>query len=80
MVNAGTAGKDIAWLGELAARRTLDVAIVPRPDLALIAVQGPAARERTWVAIPGLEAATAGLRRFQGAFFRDWFVARTESS
>jgi aminomethyltransferase len=77
VVNAGTAAKDVAWLGELAARRPLDVAIVPRPDLALIAVQGPAARERTWAAIPGLEAASAGLRRFQGAFFRDWFVART---
>jgi aminomethyltransferase len=77
VVNAGTAEKDAAWLGELARHRAFDVAIVTRPDLALIAVQGPAARERTWVAIPGLEAATAGLRRFQGAFFRDWFVART---
>ena len=77
VVNAGTADKDIAWLGELARRRPHGVAIVPRPDLALIAVQGPAARERAWAAIPGLEAATAGLRRFQGAFFRDWLVART---
>ncbi len=77
VVNAGTADKDIAWLGELAVRRPLDVAIVPRPDLALIAVQGPAARSLAWAAIRGLEAATAGLRRFQGAFFRDWFVART---
>jgi aminomethyltransferase len=77
VVNAGTADKDIAWLGELARRRPPGVAIVPRPDLALIAVQGPAARERAWAAIPGLEAATAGLRRFQGAFFRDWLVART---
>jgi aminomethyltransferase len=66
VVNAGTAEQDIAWLSELARRRPLDVAIVPRPDLALIAVQGP-----------GLEEATAELRRFQGAFFRDWFVART---
>ena len=77
VVNAGTADKDIAWLGELALRRPLDVAIVPRPDLALIAVQGPYARELAWVAIRGLEPATAGLRRFQGAFFRDWFAART---
>jgi aminomethyltransferase len=77
VVNAGTADKDIAWLGGLAARRATDVAIVPRPDLALIAVQGPAARSRAWAAIPGLDAASAGLRRFQGAFFRDWFVART---
>ena len=77
VVNAGTAEQDIAWLSELARRRPLDVAIVPRPDLALIAVQGPAARERACAAIPGLGEATAGLRRFQGAFSRDWFVART---
>jgi aminomethyltransferase len=77
VVNAGTADKDVAWLGELALRRPPVVAIVPRPDLALIAVQGPAARSLAWTAIGGLEAATAGLRRFQGAFFRDWFVART---
>ena len=77
VVNAGTADKDIAWLGDLALRRPLEVAVVPRTDLALIAVQGPAARPLAWAAIPGLEAATAGLRRFQGAFFRDWFVART---
>jgi aminomethyltransferase len=77
VVNAGTAEKDIAWLETLAARGAADVAIAPRPDLALIAVQGPAARARAWAALPGLEAATAGLRRFEGAFFRDWFVART---
>jgi aminomethyltransferase len=77
VVNAGTADKDIAWLGELARRRPLEVAVVPRPDLALIAVQGPSACSLAWAAIGGLEAATAGLRRFEGAFFRDWFVART---
>jgi aminomethyltransferase len=77
VVNAGTADKDIAWLRELATRRPFDVAIEPRPDLAIIAVQGPFARELAWAAIPGLEAATAALRRFQGAFFRDWFVGRT---
>ena len=77
VVNAGTADKDLAWLGEVAKRRPFDVDIVPRRDLALIAVQGPDARGRAWSAISGLEAATAGLRRFEGAFFRDWFVART---
>jgi aminomethyltransferase len=43
----------------------------------MIAVQGPYARELAWKAIPGLEGASAALKRFQGAFFRDWFVART---
>jgi aminomethyltransferase len=77
VVNAGTAEKDIEWLGRLAAERFRDVEIVPRPDLAMIAVQGPYARELAWHAFPGLNASTAALRRFHGAFFRDWFVART---
>jgi aminomethyltransferase len=77
VVNAGTAEKDIAWLQGLAARHPSDVALLPRPELALIAVQGPRARVLAWAALPGLEAATAALRRFEGAFFRDGFVART---
>jgi aminomethyltransferase len=75
VVNAGTGEKDIAWLAGLAAGRALEV--IPRPDLAMIAVQGPFARELAWHAFPGLDAATAALTRFQGTFFRDWFVART---
>jgi aminomethyltransferase len=77
VVNAGTAEKDLEWLGRLAAGGARDVEIVPRPDLAMIAVQGPYARELAWHAFPGLNAATAALRRFQGAFFRAGFVART---
>lgn len=75
VVNAATAEGDVDWLQKLAAGRALDV--VPRPDLAMIAVQGPFARELAWHALPGLHAATSALTRFQGAFFRDWFVART---
>jgi aminomethyltransferase len=77
VVNAGTADRDTEWLRRLAGERPLELGIVPRPDLAMIAVQGPAARARAWHAVPGLEAATSALRRFAGAFFRDWFVART---
>jgi aminomethyltransferase len=74
VVNAGTAAKDIAWLRGLAGGR--EVAVVERVDLAIIAVQGPQARSLAGQALPQL-AATATLRRFQGAFARDWFVART---
>jgi aminomethyltransferase len=77
VVNAGTADKDLAWLAGLAAERSTGVEIVPRPDLAMIAVQGPYARELAWHALPGLHAASAALARFEGAFFRDGFVART---
>jgi aminomethyltransferase len=75
VVNAGTAEKDFAWLAGRAAGRPVEV--LPRPDLAIIAVQGPFARELAWHAFPGLHAATAALARFHGAFFRDWYVART---
>jgi aminomethyltransferase len=77
VVNAGTAEKDVDWLARLAAARSTGVDIVPRPDLAMIAVQGPYARELAWHALPGLHAASATLARFEGAFFRDGFVART---
>jgi aminomethyltransferase len=77
VVNAGTADKDVAWLAGLAAARPSAPEIVPRPDLAMIAVQGPFARELAWQALPGLHEASARLRRFEGAFFRDGFVART---
>ncbi|MGA8049585.1 MAG: hypothetical protein WCA09_05350, partial [Burkholderiales bacterium] len=49
VVNAATADKDLAWLETLAAGR---VALQPRRDLAMIAVQGPQARSRTWSALP----------------------------
>jgi len=77
VVNAGTADKDVDWLARLAAARSTGVEIVPRTDLAMIAVQGPYARELAWHALPGLHAASAALARFEGAFFRDGFVART---
>ncbi|MFN7758058.1 MAG: glycine cleavage system aminomethyltransferase GcvT, partial [Betaproteobacteria bacterium] len=44
VVNAGTADKDLAWMGAVVAARALEVAIQPRRDLAMIAVQGPRAR------------------------------------
>ena len=81
VVNAATADKDIAWLRALAARRAPRLAIVPREDLAMIAVQGPNAREKTWHALPGSEAATKDLKPFSAASFTspfgDVFAART---
>ena len=53
------------------------VTIRPRPDLAMIAVQGPNARQKTWQALPGTESATAALKPFSAATVGDLFVART---
>ena len=40
VVNAGTADKDIAWMQRVRQSGKFDVAIAPRRDLAMIAVQG----------------------------------------
>ena len=44
VVNAATREKDLAWIGEQA--KAFDVAVTERPDFGMVAVQGPAAREK----------------------------------
>jgi aminomethyltransferase len=44
VVNAATRDKDLAWIGQQAV--AFDVSVAERPELAMIAVQGPNARER----------------------------------
>jgi aminomethyltransferase len=77
VVNAATAEKDLAWF--LARRDALapGLAVAARADLAMLAVQGPNARQKTWRALPALQAASAPLIPFQGAAAGEWFVART---
>ncbi|MGE5337346.1 MAG: glycine cleavage system aminomethyltransferase GcvT [Gemmatimonadota bacterium] len=77
VVNAGTADKDIAWMQQVATGAKLDVRIRPRPDLAMIAVQGPQARAILGRLLPDAAALIAGLKIFSAAFHGDWFIART---
>ncbi len=77
VVNAGTADKDIAWLRGLLAERTPQVSLLPRRDLAMIAVQGPGARERVWQALPDSRAATEVLKPFTASECGEFFIART---
>jgi aminomethyltransferase len=81
VVNAGTADKDVAWLRSLLARGPATTSLVERTDLALIAVQGPRAREKTWHALPESAHATAELKPFNGAAVPtrrcELFVGRT---
>ena len=77
VVNAATAEADIAWLERLRDERAPGVAIRPRTDLGMIAVQGPNARAKTWQALPGSEAASAALKPFSAASVDDLFIART---
>ncbi len=81
VVNAGTADKDIAWFRRLMNERGSGLRLAERSDLAMIAVQGPNAREKVWRAIPGTEAVSAELKPFSAAAMKsqwgDAFVART---
>ncbi|QOC22984.1 glycine cleavage system aminomethyltransferase GcvT [Wenzhouxiangella sp. AB-CW3] len=73
VVNAATRDQDIAWMREQAG--DFDVDIVERDDLAMVAVQGPEARERV---IDVLNAAAAeSLKPFRAISHGDYFVART---
>ena len=81
VVNAGTADGDLRWLTELNTRFDSGVTIQPRRDFAMIAVQGPQARERVWQVWPETRAATEALKAFNGAQvggeFADGMIART---
>ena len=76
VVNAGTADKDIAWIGSHAA--DYGVEVTPRRDLALVAVQGPEARDKAAGCLPGACREPAmGLGTFFAVPCGDWLVART---
>jgi aminomethyltransferase len=79
VVNAGTAEKDIAWMrAQLAGFAATLTQRREGPDaLAMIAVQGPKAREKFWTAFPATRAATEPLGLFQAAETGGWLVART---
>ena len=83
VTNAGTREKDMAWIQRQI--KPFDSQQQERPDLALIAVQGPHAIETCCSTLANLGASVSdtvsGLKRFQGAFFEingeQEFVGRT---
>jgi aminomethyltransferase len=78
VVNAGTRGKDLEWIRRHAQPFAVNVA--ERDDLAMIAIQGPNAREKTLAASgqgPAGRASALSLGPFFGAQFDSWFIART---
>ena len=77
VVNAGTAGKDCAWLMARRDERTPQLVITPRRDLAIIAVQGPQARVKVYAALPATQAAGEQLVYFSAAHVGDLMLART---
>lgn len=76
VTNAGTNKKDMAWLNSHAG--DFDLTFTERPELALVAVQGPQAIEKC-VALLDASAGSliSSLDRFQGGFFEQGFVGRT---
>jgi len=76
VVNAGTRGKDLAWIREQA--RRLEVEVTERSDLAMLAVQGPEARAKAAQLLPPSDGAAAlALATFVGRELGRWFIART---
>ncbi len=77
VVNASTADKDLAWMRRVAGAQAFDVQMTPRTDLAMIAVQGPQAREKFWQVRPEARASTESLGVFFASEVGDLFIART---
>jgi len=76
VVNASTREKDLAWIEQQA--KPFDVTVSERPQLAMIAVQGPKARQKVCPILPerlGLSAAE--IKPFSACWFGEWFVGRT---
>lgn len=85
VVNAGTADKDMAWMRQVQEGRAgtpaFAVRIIARPELAMIAVQGPQALERARAVLETFSSAAAAaldaLTPFSAASSSDFFMART---
>jgi aminomethyltransferase len=81
IVNAGTADNDIAWFRERLAERSAGVALTPRPDLAIIAVQGPNAARVLPKALPEASNAVSSLKPFNATLVQsaggELMIART---
>ncbi len=75
VVNAGTRDKDVAWLQRHA--QGFSVAVQPRTDLAMIAVQGPNARAKAATLLGAHAAEALQLKTFFGRQLGGCFVART---
>ncbi len=76
IVNAGTQHTDLAWL--MQHQGAFDVVIQPRPELAIIAVQGPQARAKAATALSTAQAQLVStLKPFHSGMVDDCFIART---
>jgi len=76
VVNAATRDKDLAWINQQAA--AFDMTVSERADLAMIAVQGPNARNKAHAAMTTVQVEAAKkLKQFVGVESEGLFIART---
>ncbi|MCC2625847.1 MAG: gcvT [Burkholderiales bacterium] len=75
VTNAGTYEKDMKWLD--AVSPNFKVTKTMRPDLSIIAVQGPNAIAKVSVLKPDLAQGLNALKPFTALVINDWFYART---
>ena len=76
VVNCATRAKDLDWLNKQ--QSGFDVTLTEQPQIAMVAVQGPEARNICANILGGSHADTIqGLKIFQGKYCDDWFIART---
>ncbi len=76
VVNASTRDKDLAWMQTQMAGFAVEVR--ERPELAMLAIQGPHARARTAELVSQARATLIHeLKPFQGLAEGDWFIGRT---
>ncbi|MND63574.1 Aminomethyltransferase [compost metagenome] len=76
VVNASTRDKDLAWMQ--AHSSGFDVQLQERPELAMLAIQGPQARHKVAELVTQSRAALIQqLKPFEGQTDGDWFIART---
>jgi aminomethyltransferase len=76
VVNASTRDKDLAWIERQA--KAFDVKVTERPDFAMIAVQGPNARDKVLgLLTPETRAKAAKIGKFVATEGDGLFIART---
>jgi aminomethyltransferase len=76
IINSATRDKDLAWLN-LQSEGFPGTSLVVRDDVAMIAVQGPTAREKTLSLFESNRTELESVGRFAAATIGDYFVART---
>src|SRR5471032_372670 len=76
VVNAATGAKDLAWMHDHLTG--FDVQLTERDDLAMLAIQGPHARNKIAELVTGERGAVIQqLQPFEARSEGDWFIART---